>query len=196
MTKAVGTILCQCTCPQKENPHQHTTCSHAGIHGNELADREAKLAALSADITFDKLPPSDLKGPIRSYVLGKWQERWASPLLANKKKYKSIRSHITPWYSSFHSNRMIEVILTTLCVGHTYFSHNFILEGNNAPVCAHCDRLLSVGDVPVHCSKFQNQQRKYHLEGKSTGAISDDDVDVDVGSLVGYLQDVNVFNVI
>ena len=49
--------------------------SHVGIHGNELADREAKFAALSADITFDKLPPSDLKGPIRSYVLGEWQER-------------------------------------------------------------------------------------------------------------------------
>ena len=61
--------------------------SHVGIHGNELADREAKYAALSGDITFDKLPPSDLKGPIRSYVLGKWQEREASPLLANNKKY-------------------------------------------------------------------------------------------------------------
>ena len=95
--------------------------SHVRIHGNELADREAKYAALSADITFDKLPPSDLKGPIRSYVLGKWQERWASPLLANNKKYKSIRSHITPWYSSFHSNRRIEVILTRLRIGHHIF---------------------------------------------------------------------------
>ena len=117
--------------------------SHVGIHGNELADREAKYAALSADITFDKLPPSDLKGPIRSYVLCKWQEIWASPLLANK-KYKSIRSHITLWYSSFHSNKRIEVILIRLRISHIYFSHNFILEGNSAPVCAHCDRLRSV----------------------------------------------------
>ena len=131
--------------------------SHVRIHGNELADRETKYAAFSADITFDKLPLSDLKGPIRSYVLGKWQERWASPLLANNKKYKSIRSHITPWYSSFHSNRKIEVILTRLRVGHTYFNRNFILEGNSAPVCAHCDRLLSVEHVLVHCSKFRNQ---------------------------------------
>ena len=159
-----------------------------------MADKEAKYAALSADITFDKLPPSDLKGPIRSYVLGKWQERWASPLPANNKKYESIRSHITTWYPSFHSNRRIEVILTRLRAGHTYFSHNFILEGNSAPVCAHCDRLLSVEHVLVHCSKFQNQRRKYHLEGKSIGAILDNDVDV--GSLVGYLQDIKVFNII
>ena len=53
--------------------------SHVGIHDNELADREAKLAALSADITFDKLLHSDLEGPIRSYVLGKWQERMGLP---------------------------------------------------------------------------------------------------------------------
>ena len=161
-----------------------------------MADRETKYVALSADITFDKLLPSDLKGPIRSYVLGKWQERWASPLLANNKKYtgKSIRSLITPWYSSFHSNRRIEVILMRLRVGHTHFSHNCILEGNGAPACAHCDRLLSVEYVLVHCSKFRNQRRKYHLEGKSVGAILDDDVNV--GSLVGYLQDIKVFNII
>ena len=129
--------------------------SHVGIHGNELADREAKIAALSAAITSDILPPSDLKGPIKSNVLGKWQERWASPLFANNKKYKSIRSQIIPWYSSFHSNRRIEVILTKLHVGHTYFSHNFILEENHAPVCAHCDRLLSVEHILVHCSSFK-----------------------------------------
>ena len=78
-------------------------------------------------------------------------------------------------------------------VGHTYFSYNFILEGNSAPVCAHCDRLLSVKHILVHCSKFQNQLRKYYLEGKSISAILDD---VDVGGLVGYLQDIEVFNLI
>ena len=147
-----------------------------------------KFAALSADITIDKLLPY-LKGPIKSFVLGKWQERWASPLFANNKKYKSIRSHINPWYSSFHSTRGIEVILTRLCVGHT-----FILEGKSAPVYAHCDRLLSVEHVLVHCSKFQNQRRKYLLEGKSIGAILGGDVDV--GILVDHLQDIEVFNII
>ena len=60
-------------------------------------------------------------------------------------------------------------------------------------VGAHCDRLLSVEHILVHCSKFQNQRRKYHHEGKSIDAILDD---VDVGGLVGYLQEVEVFNII
>ena len=81
-------------------------------------------------------------------------------------------------------------------VGHTYFSHNFIPEGNSAPVCAHCDRLLSVEHVLVLCSKFQNQRRKCYLEGKSISALLDDDDDDDVGNLVGYLQNIKVFNII
>ena len=74
-------------------------------------------------------------------------------------------------------------------VGHSYFSNNFILEGSSAPVCAHCDRLLSVEHILVHYSKFQN-----HLSGKSIDAILDDDVDV--GSLVGYLQALKIFNIV
>ena len=61
-------------------------------------------------------------------------------------------------------------------------------------MCAPCDRLLSVEHVLVHCSRFQIQRQKYHLEGKSIGAILDDDVGVD--GLVGYLQVIEVFNII
>ena len=107
--------------------------------------------------------------------------------------FSRVLGVITPLYSSFHSDRRIEVILTRLRIGHTYFNHNFILEWNSAPVCAHCDRLLSVELVLVHCSKLRNHRQKYHLEGKSIGDILDDD---DVGSLVGYLQDNKVFKIV
>ena len=56
-------------------------------------------------------------------------------------------------------------------------------------MCAHCDRLLSVEHILVRCSKFQNQRRKYHLEGKSIDAILGDYV-------VGYLQEIEVFNIV
>ena len=60
--------------------------SHMGIQGNEDADKEAKNAAELPEINIIKIPHSDMKGPIKSYILKKWQERWSSPLLANNKK--------------------------------------------------------------------------------------------------------------
>ena len=46
--------------------------SSCEVHGNEVADREAKIATQSTNIVFNKLLPNDLKGLIRSHVLGKW----------------------------------------------------------------------------------------------------------------------------
>ena len=163
-----------------------------GIHGNEVADRKAKEATVSADVVFSKVPPSDLKRPIRSYILRKWQERWSSPLLANNRKYKSIRSKIDPWLSSFNTSRRVEIILTRLRIGHTYATHNFILEGRSAPVCAHCDRVLSVEHILVHCAMFLNQRRRYHLDGKSIAEILGDEINVD--TLVEYLHAIKFFD--
>ena len=64
--------------------------SHVGIKGNEIADREAKNAVLNGSEIISKVPHMDMKRAIRSYILNKWQERWASPTLANNKKYKAI----------------------------------------------------------------------------------------------------------
>ena len=164
--------------------------SHVGIWGNEVADREAKAATLSSDTILTRVPQSDLKSPIRSYILSKWQGRWSS--LATNQKYKNIRDTILPWPSSFNPSRRVEIILCRLRIGHTHLTHSFMLKGVSAPECAHCDGLLSVEHILVHCSKFLSQRRKYHLDGKSVADILGDDVNVD--TLVGYLQDIEVFH--
>ena len=165
--------------------------SHVGIRGNEAADREAKLATRHADIVIKKVPHSDLKRPIRSYVLGKWQERWSSPLLPNNKKYQNIRDNIDIWFSSFHPSRRIEIILTRLRIGHTRMTHGFILDGGSAPECAHCDQLLSVEHILVHCPRYLRERQKYHLSGKSVREILDDRVDII--NLVGFLKEIKLF---
>ena len=153
---------------------------------------EAKIATQYANILFKKVPPSDLKRPIRTYVLKKWQERWSSPSLVNNKKYINIRSQIEPWSSSFHSSRRIEIILTRLRIGHTYMTHNFKLARSSEPICAHCNSVLSVEHILVHCTKFLNQRQKFFLVGKSVAEILGEEVDVD--ALVGYLHEIRIFN--
>ena len=96
------------------------------------------------------------------------------------------------------SKMLIFIIKERLFNGNVESNLNETKETNVLAV----DKVETVGHQPINsteiCSSsdrlFQNQRRKYHLEGKSVGGILDDDVDV--GSLVDYLQDIKVFNII
>ena len=124
--------------------------SHVGIPGNELADREAK-SVINENIKFPSIPYEDVRPIIRSSIRKKWQDRWASPSLQNNKRYKRIRMTINHWPSSYHKNRQTEVKLSRLRIGHTRYTHQFILEGSDAPVCVQCALPLSVEHILVHC---------------------------------------------
>ena len=100
---------------------------HVGIEGNEMADSEAKDAVRS-NFLIKKVPHSDMKPVIKTYIQRKWQQRWTSPQLSTNKKYRGIRDHTGFWNSGFNSNRRFEIILTRLRIGHTRLTHNFILE--------------------------------------------------------------------
>ena len=105
--------------------------AHVGIHGNERADRKAKISCNQREINVKAGPHIDMKQPIHNYILRKWQERWSSPLLANNKKLRAIR----PLLSSFHCDRRIEIVLMRLRIGHCRLTHGFILDGGSAPMC-------------------------------------------------------------
>ena len=108
----------------------------------------------------------------------KWQDRWSSPLLTTNRKYRSIRSNINYWPSSFQKDRRSEIVLSRLRIGHTRLTHQFILEGSSAPVCARCGDTLSVEHILVHCSQYSNERRRFNLAGKCIEEILGDDVDV------------------
>ena len=164
--------------------------AHVGIFGNEEADREARAVCLTGEFKLDSTPYSDMKRPTRSYILKKWQERWST--LATNTKYKRIRKNIEIWPSSFNPNRRFEVVLTRLRIGHTRLTHKFLLEGSTAPVCAHCDQTLSVEHILVECSKYDNLRQTHHLNNKSLKRILDDDADI--GNLMNFLKDANLFS--
>ena len=138
--------------------------THVGIPGNERADRKAKIACNQREINVKAVPHFDMKQPIHKYILCKWQERWSSPLLTNNKKLRAIRPLLSFWQSSFHRDRRIEIVLTRLRIGHCRLTHGFILDGGSAPVCAHCNSILTVEHILVHCTRYVHERRQYHLD--------------------------------
>ena len=103
--------------------------SHIGIRGNEAADVAAK-DSLSQDIIASQVPYTDLKPHINSFIANKWQERWSS--CPDNKLFK-IKPSLGVWPSGFRNSRKEEVVLSRLRIGHTYFSHSYILRQEDPP---------------------------------------------------------------
>ena len=165
--------------------------AHVGIKGNERADREAKKVCSQRTLDIYKVPYSDMKFPIRKYIHGKWQERWSSGLLAKNKKLKAIRPHLNYWQSSFQKDRRTEIVLTRLRIGHSRLTHNFILEGSDAPVCTFCGSILSVEHILVHCPTHNAARRKYGFSDKQLSHILGDGVDIK--NLVKFLKEIDIY---
>jgi hypothetical protein len=50
--------------------------AHAGIHGNEIADRFAKEATQNHYVTYGRVPRSAIKKDTRKESVRKWQRQW------------------------------------------------------------------------------------------------------------------------
>ena len=121
--------------------------SHIGIRGNEAVDMAAK-ESLNLDITNSQVPYTDLKCHINHFISNKWQERWSS--CANNKLFK-IKPTLGEWPPGFRNSRKEEVVLSRLRIGHTYFSHSYILRQEDPPECTACQETYSVRHVLIDC---------------------------------------------
>ena len=121
--------------------------SHIGIRGNEAADMAAK-ESLNLDITATQVPYTDLKCHINSFISNKWQERWSS--CPDNKLFK-IKPNLGEWLPSFRNSRKEEVVLSRLRIGHTYFTHSYILRQEDPPECTACQEIYSVRHDLIDC---------------------------------------------
>jgi len=50
--------------------------AHVRIYGNELADKLAKEASRKDDISFKRIPKTDITHQLREQSIAKWQNQW------------------------------------------------------------------------------------------------------------------------
>jgi len=97
---------------------------HAGIQGNEHADRRAE-EALNSNITPLQLPYSDFIPHIKEHIAAKWQAKWNNE---TDNKLHSIQPTIGIYKPGFRKNRREQVVLTRLRIGHTRLTATYIQE--------------------------------------------------------------------
>ena len=160
--------------------------SHIGIRGNEAADVAAK-ESLDFNITPSQVPYTDLKPHINSFIANKWQERWSS--CPDNKLFK-IKPTLGVWPSGFRNSRKEEVVLSRLRIGHTYFTHSYILRQEDPPECTACQEIYSVRHVLIDCIDLGLIRPRFYTVPDIKTLF--DTISVD--RILSFVKEVNLFN--
>ena len=161
--------------------------SHIGIRGNEEADKAAKDALLLEVLPF-KVPFSDFKPLINSFIHDVWQRSWNDPSNQENKLF-AVKPNISEWLPGFRLNRREEIILARLRIGHTHMTHSYLLKGEELPECIPCNTTLSVKHLLVECTDLAPYRDKY-FHAHSLKTLFDT---VKLESLFDFLKEVNLF---
>lgn len=134
----------------------HWLPSHIGIAGNEKADIAAKYAS-RAPITMDEtMEKIDIRRHIKSYVKLKLKEKQV-----NHFHYSNINiQNNPPRYPTDIDKEKIK-IFSRLRLGHTSFSHEWILKKHATPPTCHvCNCTLTIKHILDECLSFQNHRNQ------------------------------------
>ena len=132
--------------------------SHVGIAGNEKADAAAR-SGLNSPIVYFKFPIGDFKSRIRSYFNSIWQNHWNNVVF---NKLQPVKPVIGETRLSSVSRRRDEIVLHRARIGHTYFSHVFLLKKEAQPECTTCQCPASVEHILLKCGDFSLAGEKYY----------------------------------
>ena len=138
--------------------------SHVGIYGNNVADYCAKVACNDIHASDIKIPYTDFIPKVKTYIKHLWKDRYRSSHNSRRIKLFEINPEIKPFYT-FGLSRKDEVVLHRVRIGHTRFTHSYVMEGgdiNHPPLCYYCHNYnLTVKHLLIQCTHFNTLRSRY-----------------------------------
>ena len=126
-----------------------------------MADNAAK-DALSLEILPFKVPFNDFKPQIYNFIQNVWQQSWSDSVNQNNKLY-TIRPCLGEWLPGLRTNRREEIVLACLRIGHSYFTHSYLLKGEEQPQCVPYIAPLTVKHLLVDFIDLTPTRERYFI---------------------------------
>ncbi|XP_058840808.1 uncharacterized protein LOC131696275 [Topomyia yanbarensis] len=162
---------------------------HAGIRGNEEADRLAGEARNIAPLVIS-VPGADAVKHIKTAIRNQWYRRWSA---FTEVKLREVKFDTVKWTD--RENSAEQRVLTRLRIGHTRLTHDFLLKKTSPPVCDCCGIVVDVRHVILHCRKYDDVRRKHDIKSTSLRvALRNDRKNEE--SIVKFLKETNLFKLL
>ena len=93
------------------------------------------------------------------------------------------------WPPGCRRSRKEEVVLSRLRIGHTYFSHSYILRQEDPPECTACQEIYSVRHVLIDCIDLGLIRPRFYSVPDMKSLF--DTVSVD--RILSFVKEINLF---
>jgi ribonuclease HI len=165
---------------------------HAGIPGNETADSAAKRATNGIPTLISVLY-GDYHAAAKEAVSEEWRRRWDD----SKGKLWEVRPSVGPWRRFRGGRRTDQVKLNRLRIGHTLFTHGYLMENvqQPPPPCDFCyNTVISVKHVLTECPALDNTRQQ--LFGKPKPSIKSmlGDNETPNTNLTNFFSTINLYD--
>ena len=90
----------------------------------------------------------------------------------------------------FKESRKEEAVLCRLRIGHTYFTHSFLLKGEDPPECIACQESYTVKHILLDCGDLAFIRQRFYR----TTSLKDLFDRVNVNTILSFLKEVNLYS--
>ncbi|XP_058840267.1 uncharacterized protein LOC131695767 [Topomyia yanbarensis] len=159
---------------------------HAGIRGNEEADRLAGEARGNAPLQI-AIPGADANNQAKSAIRNHWYRRWSA---STEVKLREIKFDTVKWTD--RESSADQRVLTLLRIGHTRLTHDFLLKRETPPVCDCCGVTVDVRHIILQCRKHDDARRMHNIDSTSLRVALGNDGDTE-DKLLSFLKETNLY---
>ena len=119
--------------------------------------------------------------------MDQWQTSWNN-YIGNK--LLEIKPTTGEHQSVVRNVRKEEFALARLCLGHTRFTHIYLLQGEEKSQCVGCDAPFTVRHYLLECGDFaQERNNCFHVVN-----MKELSHDINIDSIITFLRQRNLFN--
>ena len=129
---------------------------HCGITGNDMADIQAKGAIQSNRRLDVVVGPKEYHCTLHLAIRNLFSQFWHA--YSPHTTLKLVKEEVGQWDTCNRKNRREEVVLCRMRLGHTRYTHGYLLDREPRPECDSCACPRSVNHLLIECPVFEDQR--------------------------------------